>query len=100
VKERGPKKIYKVSLSGGVSNPWDAQKDLLRLRDLSAVYFDRLTGHLILLSHESSAAVECSTEGKEISRLRLRMGKAEGITMDAERTLCICGEPNALQFFR
>jgi uncharacterized protein YjiK len=99
VKEKGPRKIYKVDLNGAVSHPWDAETNSLGLRDLSDICFDPATGHLILLSHESKAAVECTVEGREISRMRVEMSKPEGITLTPDRDLHICGEPNDLQRF-
>lgn len=99
VKEKRSKAIYKVTRDGKVSHPWRAERDSLGLRDMSGIYFEPGTGHLMILSHESWAVVECTTEGREISRLRVRMSKAEGITMDEEGTLYICGEPNFLQRF-
>jgi uncharacterized protein YjiK len=99
VKEKRPKKIYKVTREGKVSTPWDIEKDGPPVGDLSAVFFHEPTGHLVLVSHESHVALECTTEGKVLSQLRLPLVKPEGITMDADGVLYVCGEPNDLQKF-
>ena len=94
VKEKDPRKVYKVTRDGRVSNPWDAEKNSLGLSDLSDIHFDAKTGHLILLSHESRVAVECTVDGKELSRLRVPLGKPEGIALDDAGNLHVCGEPD------
>ena len=94
VKEKSPRAIYQVTRKGKVSNPWDMESDSLGLRDLSGIHFDPASGHLFLLSHESSVVVECTTNGKEIARSPFRMTKAEGITIDTNGMLYVCGEPN------
>jgi len=99
VKEKEPRKVYKVTLDGEVSHPWDAEKNTMELSDLSGIHFDPATGHLYVLSHESQAVVECSTDGKVVSRLHVEMGKAEGITVTADGALYICGEPDSLLIF-
>ncbi len=99
VKEKSPRKVYKVSRDGKVSTPWDAENDGPPVGDLSAIHFHTPTGHLVLISHESRVALECTTEGKVISTLRLGLAKAEGVTMDAEGVLYVCGEPSVLQAY-
>jgi len=99
VKEKRPRKIFKVTRSGKVSTPWDAESRSLGMKDLSDVFFDAGSGHLILLSHKSRVAVECTTNGREIARLPLKLVKAEGVAMDDEGNLFVCGEPNSLQVF-
>ena len=99
VKERDPMKIYRVTRGGEVSTPWNAESNSFGLKDLSGVFFDSGSQHLILLSHESKVALECTATGREVSRLPLDLSKAEGVTMDEEGNLYICGEPNTLQVF-
>ena len=99
VKERDPRKIYRYTLSGEASVPWDIESNSLGLKDLSGIFFDPFSQHLILLSHESGVAVECTIAGQELSRLSLKFTKAEGVAMDHEGNLYICGEPNSLQVF-
>ena len=78
------------------------------MSDVSDIFYDDRTGHLLVLSDESKSVVECTVEGKEISRLSLKAGSAglkdtigqpEGITMDDEGNLFICSEPNVLYCF-
>ncbi len=114
VKEKGPRRIYRLvevpeeGPTPKVEQPWDIEKQSLGMRDLSDVYYHAPTGHLLILSHESYCAVECTVEGKEISRMSLDDGesgleegppKPEGITMDAAGVLYICSEPNLLYVF-
>ncbi len=113
-KEKDPKKVYKISRENvekgkaEITNPWDAEKDALKLRDISDLYWHAPSGHLLVLSHESACLVECTPDGKEISRLSLSAGsaglkaaipQAEGVTVDSAGTLYICSEPNMLYVF-
>ena len=97
IKEKHPRKIYRVTAEGKITNPWDAEKHSFGLSDISDIYFDAVTGHLLILSHESRRVVECTVNGKEISRLKINMPKPEGITMDGESAIYICGEPDDLR---
>jgi uncharacterized protein YjiK len=114
VKEKDPRRVYRVSRGevekgkSDCSNPWDAEKDELRLKDQSDIFFHPGTGHLLVLSHESFCLVECTLEGKEISRLKLTAGsaglekdvpQAEGVTMDGQGTLYLCSERNLFYVF-
>lgn len=99
VKEKAPKKIYRVTRKGEVSNPWPAEGDPPGLLDLSDICFHPPSGHLVILSHESGAAVECTTGGKEVSRLPIDLQQAEGAALDGRGRLYICGEPYWLQAF-
>jgi uncharacterized protein YjiK len=114
LKEKQPRKLYAVEVKdeGGepqVKSPWDLQKKGLGLSDVSGLHFDPATGHLLILSHESRTVVETTIEGKEISRLKLAPGNAgltqpipqpEGICLDDQGNLYICGEPNTFYLFR
>lgn len=99
IKEKAPKKIFLIDDKGKISNPWDAEKDSLHLSDISDLYYHPATGHILILSQESKVLVECTTAGKEISRLKISLSQAEGVTMDDEGRLYICGEPNHLLIF-
>ena len=114
VKEKKPRKIYEVRLlneaqgKADITNPWDIEKSGFHFDDLAGIHYHDGTGHLLLLSDESKCIVECTVEGREISRLSLRGGSAgleytigqpEGITMDEEGNLYICSEPNLLYVF-
>lgn len=114
VKEKDPRRVYKVSRDrvekgeSDCSHPWDAEKDELGLKDQSDLCFHTGTGHLLLLSHESLCLVECTVEGREVSRLKLTAGsaglkddipQAEGVAADGEGNLYICSEPNLFYIF-
>ena len=118
VKEGDPRRLYEISGTPDRStnpprakyrHPWDLQKASLGMADLSGMFFDVKTGHLLMLSHESHCVVEATVDGKEIGRLKLTKGHAnlagdvqqpEGIAMDGEGTLYICSEPNLLYVFK
>ncbi len=114
VKEKTPKRIYKLKRDsakpGGceVTRPWDPEKDVMALKDLSGVYYDQGTKHWLLLSDESKCLVEVTLDGTEVSRLSLETGKSglaesvpqpEGITMDEQGNIYICSEPNLFYVF-
>jgi len=114
VKEFYPRKIFRVAGDAYKADKptftelWDAEKESFGLRDFSDVYFHRETGHLLLLSQLSRCVVECTTDGKEISRLWLKAGKsglersitdAEGITMDSEGRVYIGNEGTGDQLY-
>lgn len=115
VKEKSPRKIYQVSGPAGrggnakFSVPFDLEKNSLGCDDVSDIYFDPKTGHLLILSDESKCVVECTVEGRQIGRLKLKDGHAglketlkqpEGITMDNAGNLYIVSEPNTLYVFK
>jgi uncharacterized protein YjiK len=112
VKEKTPEVIYQMNLVKDqdpvISQPWDLETRNFGCTDFSAVYYHPKTKHLILLSDESKALVEVTTNGEEISRLSLKEGKAgiverppqpEGVTMDENDRLYVCSEPNLLYIF-
>lgn len=81
----------------------------LFVRDLSSLQYDRRTGHLLALSHESRLVVELDTDGRPISTLSLSRGshglsenvpQAEGVAMDEAGTLYLVSEPNLFYVFR
>jgi uncharacterized protein YjiK len=102
VKEGSPRKIYEIAEpeegkkgSAKVKNPWNIQSRRLGMRDLSGIYYHRKSGHLLIVSDESSCLVETTLQGQELSRLELRSApQAEGVTMDDKGNLYICSEPN------
>ncbi len=100
VKEKNPRRIYQIAGSK-VTNPWDIQKESLEMSDLSGVYYHQESGHLLILSHESRCLVEATVDGKEVSRLSIRgMSQPEGVTMDDEGTIYVCGEPDSFQVYK
>jgi uncharacterized protein YjiK len=102
VKESSPRRIYEIAEpeegkkgSPKVKNPWNIQSRRLGMRDLSGIYYHRKSGHLLILSDESSCLVEATLQGQELSRLSLKSApQAEGVTMDDKGNLYICSEPN------
>ncbi len=115
VKESDPRRVYEfarqAAAGGGrpVRFPWDAERDELGLRDLSGLYYDAVSGHLLIVSDESQQLVECTTGGREVSRLDLSGGsaglrdsvpQAEGVAMDGRGRLYVISEPNLLYVFR
>ena len=68
------------------------------LNDLSDCTFDDLTGNIILLSHESSRAVEFNSAGALVSQLELprTATQYEGITIGRGNELILASEPNII----
>lgn len=112
VKEKMPRRIYGVQVSAAalptMTTPWDIEEQPLGMRDLSSIYFDPSSGHLLILSDESKCVVECTVEGEEVSRMSLAAGRAgldqeipqpEGVALDAKGRLYVCSEPNLLYIF-
>jgi len=105
IKERRPKRILRIDMgSEEVSTPWDLGK--LNVGDVSDIFFDQQTEHLMILSHEGKCIVECGRHGREYGRLSLAKGQAgmetgfrkpEGLSLDPQtRRLFVCGEGNDL----
>ncbi len=106
VKEKSPRKIYEIELPADgkagpakVTQPFDIEQNSLGLLDLSDIHFDPKSGHFLILSHESHCVVEVTREGKEVSRLIVGAVQEEGVTMDAERNVYVCSEPDQLYVF-
>ncbi|RMQ48405.1 SdiA-regulated [Pseudomonas cichorii] len=89
---------------------FDGKRDAgLFVRDLSSLYFDAPTGHLMAMSDESKKILELNDEGRPIASASLKKGQmglsksvpqAEGFTMDDEGTLYVVSEPNLFYKFR
>ncbi|XWO34145.1 SdiA-regulated domain-containing protein (plasmid) [Pseudomonas sp. JZ134] len=80
----------------------------LPVTDLSSLYYDYSTGHLLALSDESEMIIELNAKGEPVSSFTLRSGnqglsstvpQAEGLTMDDEANLYVISEPNLLYKF-
>lgn len=105
VKEKRPRKIYRWAYPTEgpvpVEHPWDIEKNSLGLSDLSGIAFDRGTGHLLILSHESQQVVECTVDGRKVGTVLdlKKVPKAEGIALDRKGTLYICSEPDLLYIY-
>lgn len=115
-KERDPMSIYEIT-GFPFSNRHAAALHIedkadyaaaLPLRDLSSLYFDARTGHLLALSDESRRIVELDKRGKPVSSMSLqasshglanKIPQAEGMTMDAAGNLYVISEPNLFYKF-
>ena len=114
VKEKTPRKIYEIVLPAdpaaraAISEPWDLQANSMGMLDAAGTYYDSRTGHLLIVSDESKCLVECTTSGKEVSRVRLgpgriglghEIGPPEGVTLDDFGNIYGVGEPNVFYSF-
>ncbi|CAH0308545.1 hypothetical protein SRABI70_04632 [Pseudomonas sp. Bi70] len=116
-KERDPLRIYEVrgfpnldpSKPSSVQISENHERDAgIFVRDLSSLYYDNLTGHMLALSDESRLVVELDEAGKPISSLSLLQGQqglkksvpqAEGIAMDEQGVIYLISEPNLFYTF-
>ncbi|MBV7510458.1 uncharacterized protein YjiK [Pseudomonas sp. 478] len=117
IKERDPRQLYSITgMLGSIGNRMQIRiKDLTSWvdrgvfsKDLSEGYYDPRTGHLLLLSEESSNLTELDQQGNFVSILSLRalagdlkrtLPQAEGMTMDNKGELYIVSEPNLFYRF-
>lgn len=83
--------------------------DNLIMRNLSALYADQKTGHLLVLSAESHLLLELDEKGNEVSFISLVRGlnglthtipRAEGVAMDERGTIYVVSEPNLFYSFK
>lgn len=83
----------------GLKEPINIEKHYRSLlNDLSGCTFDDLSGNLILLSHESSRAVEFNAQGAVVNKLELPSvaPQYEGITIGRDNELILASEPNII----
>jgi uncharacterized protein YjiK len=117
VKERDPRQLYSVtgmlaSLGGSLQIRIDDLTSWVDRsvfsRDLSELFYDPRTGHLLMLSEESNNVTELDEKGNFVSILSLlsmagdlkkNVPQAEGMTMDADGELYIVSEPNLFYRF-
>ncbi|MDO7930307.1 SdiA-regulated domain-containing protein [Pseudomonas sp. KFB-139] len=113
-KESEPVQIVEIrgfpQSSNSLGVIFDRKRDAgLFVRDMSSLYFDAPTGHLLLMSDESKKILELNDEGRPIASASLKKGKlglskdvpqAEGFTLDDEGTLYVVSEPNLFYKFR
>jgi uncharacterized protein YjiK len=117
IKERDPRQLYSITgMLGSIGNRMQIRiKDLTAWvdrgvfsKDLSEGYYDPRTGHLLLLSEQSSNLTELDQQGNFVSILSLRalagdlkhtLPQAEGMTMDNKGELYIVSEPNLFYRF-
>jgi len=103
--EKSPRKVYRFKLTDSPkpTKAWDAQQNSFGLSDLAGLAYDEATGHLLLLSDESKAVGETTTDGREISRLRLTgdaaLPQPEGVTIDDDGKVYVVSEPNLFCVF-
>ncbi|GFM89992.1 DNA-binding protein [Pseudomonas cichorii] len=113
-KESEPVQIVEIrgfpQSSNSLGVIFDRKRDAgLFVRDMSSLYFDAPTGHLLLMSDESKKILELNDEGRPIASASLKKGQlglskdvpqAEGFTLDDEGTLYVVSEPNLFYKFR
>lgn len=116
-KERDPRQLYavsglKASLGGKLQLKVEDLSEWVRRsmfgKDISDLYFDEKTGHLLVLSDESKLVIELGSAGEVVS-FRTLLGyfsdlqksapQPEGLTMDDQRDLYIVSEPNLFYRF-
>ncbi|NBA95896.1 SdiA-regulated domain-containing protein [Pseudomonas sp. R5(2019)] len=116
-KEKNPLQILEISGFFGerieplnpnvTSNP--ARDARLFLTDLSSLWFDPASQHLLALSDESKVLIELDTSGRPVSTLTLRAGhqglkadvmQAEGVAMDDVGNVYVVSEPNLFYRFK
>ncbi|XQC86570.1 SdiA-regulated domain-containing protein [Pseudomonas aeruginosa] len=80
----------------------------LFLTDLSSLYYDKASDHLLVLSDESRVVIELDRAGNPLGSLTLRGGnhgltddvpQAEGLAMDDRGSLYVVSEPNLFYRF-
>ena len=87
----------------------DPQRDRgVFLTDLSSLYYDKASDHLLVLSDESRVVIELDRAGDPLGSLTLRGGnhgltddvpQAEGLAMDDRGSLYVVSEPNLFYRF-
>ncbi|MFP6850258.1 MAG: SdiA-regulated domain-containing protein [Pseudomonas sp.] len=116
-KERDLRQLYavtglKASLGGKLQLKVEDLSEWVRRsvfgKDISDLYFDAQTGHLLVLSDESKLVIELGSTGEVVS-FRTLLGyfsdlqqsapQPEGLTMDDQRDLYIVSEPNLFYRF-
>ncbi|MCP1446604.1 uncharacterized protein YjiK [Pseudomonas sp. GGS8] len=116
IKERDPRQLFTVTgMLASIGGPLQVHiKDLTHWidrsvfgLDLSEGYYDPRTGHLLLLSEQSSNVTEVDQDGNFVSfrsllglnDLKKTIPQAEGMTMDTSGELYIVSEPNLFYRF-
>ncbi|MFK3972795.1 SdiA-regulated domain-containing protein [Pseudomonas sp. NPDC087358] len=110
--EERPPALFSWKSDGSAVLKGDKQKlvnDNLIMRNLSALYAEQKTGHLLVLSAESHLLLELDGKGNEVSFMALVSGlhglahtipRAEGVTMDEHGTIYMVSEPNLFYSFK
>jgi uncharacterized protein YjiK len=116
IKERDPRQLFTVTgMLASIGRPLQVHiQDLTHWidrsvfgLDLSEGYYDPRTGHLLLLSEQSSNLTELDQDGNFVSfrsllglnDLKKTIPQAEGMTMDTSGELYIVSEPNLFYRF-
>jgi uncharacterized protein YjiK len=110
--EERPPALFSWKSDGTAVLKGDKQKlanDNLIMRNLSALYSDQKTGHLLVLSAESHLLLELDEKGNKVSFMALVRGlnglgqtipRAEGVAMDEHGTIYMVSEPNLFYSFK
>ena len=110
--EERPPALFSWKSDGSAILKGDKRKlvnDNLIMRNLSALYADQKTGHLLVLSAESHLLLELDEKGNKVSFMALVKGlnglahtipRAEGVAMDENRTIYMVSEPNLFYSFK
>lgn len=110
--EERPPALFSWKSDGTAVLKGDKRKlvnDNLIMRNLSSLYSDQKTGHLLVLSAESHLLLELDENGDKVSFMALVRGlnglahtipRAEGVAMDERGTLYMVSEPNLFYSFK
>ncbi|MFT6733408.1 MAG: hypothetical protein ACJAS9_001595 [Polaribacter sp.] len=85
-----------------VTEPWDANQIFAgQATDLAGIVYDERTGHVIIVSHESSRALQVDPDtGSIISTLELSgANQFEGVTIGPNGELVFVSEPNSIRIY-
>ena len=110
--EERPPALYSWKADGSSEVKGEKRKlinDNLIVRNLSSLYADQKTGHLLVLSAESHMLLELDGKGNQVSFMTLLHGfnglsetipRAEGVAMDENGTIYMVSEPNLFYTFK
>jgi|GEM_PF-5952504 len=98
VKEHEPERIYRVTdgATNEVTELFSAGLVSNLCSDLSDLFYDAASDHLLVLSHESHVLVECTLDGSVLGTLPIPLlAQPEGVVLSLARDeLYVIGEPN------
>ncbi|MFQ5862031.1 MAG: SdiA-regulated domain-containing protein [Candidatus Brocadiales bacterium] len=96
VNEKSPRVVMELDEGGVVVKSFEVEE----VEDLSGIYYDNTSGHLLVLSHETKAVIEFTPVGKFISAFFINAPQAEGITMDGDGNIyIICEKSKTLYIY-
>ncbi len=111
-KERNPHTLYALEFdleSNQFGTLTALPADGLIVRDISGLSFNQRTGHLLVLSDDSSMLLELDEHFKPVSFISFLRGfngldnsikQGEGVTMDGQESIYVVGEPNLFYAFK